>query len=212
MQLFCPAPLLGDTQGSPLSAPFTPGERLEESLSSNTVFLHGCNWERAVRSHPSSHSNASYGVLCPQHISSGWKQLYLYVSASFVPPSPSSPPSPIQKQRQKPREITAHRCCFGASRCYGQKTQQGKERPSCVPRPPHPPVHGTEPCTQRSRAVCLVTVLLQLFLAGDAWGISLQDVRSEPLSGNPMFSNCKQPHSVAASTERPRLIQQGCQV
>lgn len=38
MQLSCPAPLLGDTQGSPLSAPFTP-EKGWKSLSAQTPFF-----------------------------------------------------------------------------------------------------------------------------------------------------------------------------
>lgn len=146
MQLFCPAPLLGDTQGSPLSAPFTPGERLEESLSSNTVFLHGCNWERAVRSHPSSHSNASYGVLCPQHISSGWKQLYLYVSASFVPPPPPIPPIPHPKTKtETERNHCAPLLLWSITLLWPKNTTGEGKAIVCPPSPPTPQSMGQSP-------------------------------------------------------------------
>lgn len=134
---------------------------------------------------------------------------FIYTSA---PPLCVPPPSP---HPQTKTETETNHCAplplrSITSLCPKNTTGEGKA--TVCPPPLPPPRHGTQPCTQRSRAVCLVTVLLCLFLAGDARGISLQDVRSEPLSGNPMFSNCKQPHSVAASTERPRLIQRGCQV
>lgn len=205
-----PLPFLGTPGAPPPSQPLLHLEkRLEESLGSNTAFHQGCKWERAEGSHPPSHSNAIHGVLCPQHISSCCKWLYLYFSPSFVCP-PSLPPS-TNKDRNRDKSLRA----TAASEHHvvmPQKHNGGRKGHRVSPSPPPPPRHGTQPCTQRSRAVCLVTVLLCLFLAGDARGISLQDVRSEPLSGNPMFSNCKQPHSVAASTERPRLIQRGCQV
>lgn len=137
--------------------------------------------------------------------------IYMLVPPLFPPPP--HPPHPPSKNKDRNREKSLRTAAASEHHVVmAKKHNRGRKGHRVSPVPPHPPVHGTEPCTQRSRAVCLVTVLLQLFLAGDAWGISLQDVRSEPLSGNPMFSNCKQPHSVAASTERPRLIQQGCQV
>ena len=88
----------------------------------------------------------------------------------------------------------------------------GKPLLSVPLRLPLPPCHGIRESSAPGLVLtrCLFgDCSARLFLAGDAWGISLQDVRSELLSGNPMFSNCKQPHSVACKRERPQLVLSG---